>query len=103
MEYFPTIKYVSTKAVRHLMQLPVIVMEISSQKSASKLYVAELQPGIDSQKLRIIMRQFLLSNNANVKDNVQSKQKLNALCTLTTTEADRNLIKMAVCSKLWGI
>ena len=55
-------KYSSTKAVRLLVQLPLIIMEIAPEGSGSqRLYATELKPGIDAPKLVIILKRFLQS------------------------------------------
>lgn len=100
---FPHMKYISSKAVRLLMQLPIIIMELAlSGPGSQRLYVTELKPGIDAQKLVFIVRQFLQSKKAQTKDKLPSKEKLEALCQLASSESDRLIIKMAVCSELSG-
>ena len=103
MRSFPHIKYVSTKAVRLLMQLPLIIIEVELQGPGSqRLYATELKPGVDAQKLVSIMRQFLRSIRANSKEKLPSREKIAALCKLASTEADRMLLKMSVYSCLSG-
>ena len=101
IKHFPKVKYISSKAVRLLMQLPLIVMEIAPEGPGSKrLYATEFQPGVDAQRFVVIMRQFLHSKKANVREKLPSRQKINALCELATTETDRLLLKMTACSEL---
>ena len=104
VKHFPKVKYISSKAIRQLMQLPLIIMEIAPDGHASKkkLYATELQPGVDAQKLVLVMRQFMHSKKTNLKEKLPSREKINALCELATTETDRLLLKMAVCSELSG-
>ena len=98
MRSFPHIKYVSTKAVRLLMQLALIIIKVEHQGPGSP----ELKPGIDDQKLVSITRQFLWSIRANSKEKLPCREKIAALCKLASTEADRLLLKMSVCSCLSG-
>ena len=99
---FPHMKYTSSKAVRHLMQLPVIIMELAlGGPGSQRLYATELRPGIDAQKL-LIVKQFLQSTKSQMKDKLPSKEKLAALCQLASSESDRFHVKMAVCSELSG-
>ena len=85
------------------MQLPLIIIEVELQDPGSQtLYATELKPGVDAQKLVSIMRQFLWSIRANSKEKLPSREKIAALCKLASTEADRMLIKMSVCSCLSG-
>ena len=53
---FPHMKYISSKAVRLLMQLPIIMELALSGPGSQRLYVTELKPGIDAQKLVLIVR-----------------------------------------------
>lgn len=78
-------------------------MELAlSGPGSQRLYVTELKPGIDAQKLVFIVRQFLESKKAQTKDKLPSKEKLEALCQLASSESDCLIIKMAVCSELSG-
>lgn len=57
---------------------------------------------MDAQKLLLVIRQFMHSKKTNLEEKLPSREKMNALCELATTEADRLLLKMAVCSELSG-
>ena len=62
------------------MQLPVIIIELAlGDPGPQRLYAAELKPGIDAQKLFLIVKQFLLSTKSLIKDKLPSKKKLAAL------------------------
>lgn len=55
MRRFLRIKCVSTKAVRLLMQLPLIIIEVELQGPGSqRLYATELKPGVDAQTLETV-------------------------------------------------
>ena len=52
VKHFPKVKYITSKAIRRLMQLSLIIMEIApdGHGSKKKLSATELQPEVDAQK-----------------------------------------------------
>lgn len=47
-KYFPKSKYISNKAVRRFMQLPVLIFDVKNKPSgADRLYVTENKPDMD--------------------------------------------------------
>ena len=100
-ECFPKSKYESGKAVRMLMQLPLMIVELSvNGPGTQRLYATELKTGVDARRLTTIMKQFLSTKRREKNMESPSRQKIDALCSLASTEQDRFHIKMGVTSSL---
>ena len=80
------------------MQLPVAVFELEIQgKGSQRLFVTELNPGVDYLKFSKVVQQFLVLRNmqarkAEVNINMP-RESLSLLCNLASSDADRLLIK----------
>ena len=77
-------KYKSDKAVRRLMQLPVVIFKLK------QLFVTENAPGVDYSRMiewitKVMPMEYI--------DNTLNKQTLKSLCELASTESDRKLMK----------
>ena len=86
-KFFPHTKYVSNKAIRHVMSMSVVVMKLD------KLYILAKENGIDYTKLQMGMQ---LLKPKSVTQNF-SKETLRAVCQMASTEKDAMLIKYAAC------
>ena len=102
---FSSNRYHSEKAVRKLMQLPVAVFELEIQgKGSQRLFVTELNPGVDYLKFSKVVQQFLVLRNmqarkAEVNINMP-RESLSLLCNLASSDADRLLIKFTACKSM---
>jgi len=86
--------YKSDKAVRRLMQIPVVVFRKETAPGCSILYVIEHKPSVDYKSLlRWITQLSVPEKSLSGLD----KQSLSALCKLASTDKDRSIIKYAVC------
>lgn len=102
---FPNVKYQSDKAIRKLMQLPVVIFELELQGPGSqKLFVAERYSGMNYLSFSKVVQQFLLLRNMGKSDrNITAnmpKESLLLLCNLASSEADRLLIKYTACKSM---
>lgn len=88
---FPEKKYQSDKAVRRLMQLPVVIFK------QQHLYVTELRSDVD-YKTFVDWIARTMPDEKSVKH--MSKETLKSLCELASTESDRRLIQSAA---TWGL
>ena len=96
------VKYQSDKAIRRLMQLPVVVFQMQIAGPGSQmLYVTERRQGVDMLKLCKSIEHFLLSQNNSGKSKPVAatlpKESLSILCKLASSESDRLLIKYTAC------
>lgn len=93
--HFVGVDYSSQKAVRHLMQLPVAIVQLQLKGPGSqKLFATQLVPNVD----------YCLFTEMIVKLNVVdrnklclSKDTLQDICSLASIEKDRRLIKSIAC------
>ena len=93
-KHFPDINYVASKAVRRLMQLPVVVVCLKLKGPGSQvLFVTESKRNVDYKSYAEWLKKLEPSK---VKQGLD-KETLKALCDLATTEKDRSLIKYAIC------
>ncbi|CAB3995396.1 Hypothetical predicted protein [Paramuricea clavata] len=77
------------------MQLPVVVFRLDEKNKTQKLFIVEKQCGIDYRKLVNLVHKFTLETKLETEG--IAKETLRNLCKLATTEADRKLLKFAVC------
>ncbi len=80
-------KYKSDKAIRRIIQLPVVIFRAFGQ-----LFVTEFVNGVDFPKLVSIVSKFVPAKRINGGLN---KESLRLLCELASTEKDRRLIRVA--------
>ena len=88
---FPSCNYKSDKAVRRLMQLPVVIFK------QEFLFVMEYIPTIDYMEMMAWITKMLPGKAVETKLN---KQTLRSLCELASTESDRKLIR---CVATWDM
>lgn len=79
-------KYQSDKAIRRLMQLPVVILR------NGYLFVTDLRPGIHYRTLIDWIKKTMPSTDTQKK---LDKQTLKSLCELASTESDRKLTRSA--------
>lgn len=88
--------YRSDKAIRRIMQLPVVVIRLCLNGPGSqKLYVTEKMKGVEYSFFPVLINRFIISRKSQVTD--LNKELLQGLCQLASTEKDRSLVKYAVC------
>ena len=88
---FSSSKYQSDKAVRRLMQLPVVIFK------RENLFVTELRSDVNYDKMVDWIEKIVPQNDVERKLN---KETLKSLCELASTESDRRIIKAAA---TWGM
>ena len=88
-KHFNHLQYKSDKAVRQLMQLPVVVFPIKN-----KLFITEYSHGRDYKKLSKFIEDLVPEN----KCESLSKEEMKLLCSLASSEKDRKLIRVAATS-----
>lgn len=93
-KYFSS-SYRSSNAIRRLMQLPVVIFKLNAKPGTQKLYVVENMFGIDFKKIVQLANKFTLETKLETEG--VGKKILRDLCKLASTEADRKLLKFAVC------
>ncbi len=86
-QFFPSKKYISNKAVRHMMGMPFVIMKLD------QLYVLAKDSGINYIKLYKGMQIF--NPDPNTITTGLSKDALRDICKLASTEKDSLLIKYA--------
>lgn len=84
--------YKSVHAVRRCMQLPVVIFAIRTNRQ--RLFITEYRDNIDFKKF---ISWYKKISDLNTEVSSFSKDQLNALCKLASTESDRMLLKYAVC------
>lgn len=95
-KHFPKSKYISNKAVRRLMNLPVIIFDTKTKLvGADRLFVTENKSNMDCKSFVRWYSEVIKSEN--VMGSLLSKEKLKAICDLASSEKDRMLLKHAVC------
>ena len=93
--HFPGAAYSSQKAVRRLMQLPVAIVMLQLKGPGSqKLFATQLSPNVDYCLLAEWMAKLKVGDNTEM---YLSKETLQCVCSLTSTEKDRKLIKFVAC------
>ena len=90
---FPATKYQSDKAVRRLMQLPVVILKLEH------LFVTELRPDLDYRTLINWIKKTMPGKEVDCR---LDKRTLKSLCELASKESDRKLIKTAVTWNMSG-
>lgn len=98
-QVFPSLKYQSDKAIRKLMQLPVAIFKLQLHGPGSKkLYICESREMVDYKAFSRVCQTVLSSTQKQEKG--LTKEALDVLCCLASTESDRRLIKYSVCKSL---
>ena len=93
---FPNLKYQSDKAIRKLMQLPVVIFKLQLHGPGSqKLYICERRQMVDYKAFSQLCHAVLSSNQKQEKG--LTREAMDVLCSLASTESDRRLIKYSVC------
>ena len=78
------------------MQLPVVVIRLwLNGPGSQKLYVTEKMKDVEYSIFPVLVNKFVVSRKRQVPD--LSKELLQGLCQLASTEKDRCLIKYVVC------
>lgn len=94
-KHFPETKYISNKAVRRLMQLPVVVFTLTLQGPGSqRLFVTENKPYVDFSLFVSWFPKVIPTDQ--IKKGV-TRDQLQAICSLASSEKDRKLIRFAAC------
>lgn len=97
-QLFPSLKYQSDKASRKLMQLPVAIFKLKLNGPGSqKLYVCEIRQMVDYKAFSQLCETVLSSNSSQKQGKGLTREALDVLCNLASTESDRCLIKYSVC------
>jgi len=96
---FPNMLYKSSNAIRRLMQLPVVILNLElNGRGSQRLYTTEIQGSTNYYAFSNLCQSMLSKANAKRKEiKGIDKETLNLLCQLATTESDRCLIKFSVC------
>lgn len=95
-KHFRKSKYISNKAFRRLMQLPVIIFDTKTKLvGANRLFVTENKPNRDCKSFIRWYSEVIKSHN--VMGGLLSKEKLKPICDLASSEKDRMFLKHAVC------
>lgn len=96
LEHFTIVSYKTDKAVRRIMQLPVVVIRVCLEGPGSqRLYVTPKMRGVNYSLFPSLIEKCVLSHEKQVTS--LTKDMLNGLCHLASTEKDRTLIKYAAC------
>ena len=82
-------KYKTDKAVKRLMQLPVVVFPVKEHQRVT-LYVTESE-GLNCSKVQILIQNLLEMQEKKASD--LSKATLSIICDLASSEVDKKLIK----------
>lgn len=93
--HFVGVDYSSQKAVRRLMQLPVAIVQLQLKGPGSqKRFATQLVPNVDyCMFLEMIVKLNVVDRNKLYL----SKDTLQDICSLASTEKDRKLIKFVAC------
>ena len=83
------------KAIRRLMQLPVVVFKIKGT-----LYVVEYTNGTDYEKLAEIIEKLIPDQKLH---SGLDRESLKALCDMASSEADRKLVRVAATAGFSGV
>ena len=95
---FSDVQYQSHKAIRKLMQLPVAIFKLElGGPGSQRLYVSEIRLRVDYDAFGQMCQMVLSSEVNKNKEKGLTKEALDVLCQLATTESDRCLIRYSVC------
>ena len=93
--HFKSSSYKTDKAIRRLMQLPVVVLKVKGT-----LYVLEYATQTDYHKLTQVIENLIPCEKMSLG---LDRESLKALCDLASSEADRKLVKAAASASLSGV
>ena len=96
-QYCPGKMYVSTKAVRFLMSMPVVIMEIG-KPGRCQLYVMPKVDTICYVQMHKHMQHLCTKERSTGNTNGLSKDMLRSICTLASTQKDSMLMKYIACA-----
>lgn len=94
----PNAKYKSDKAIRRIMQLPVVIFPVEIEIGKKKLLVTEQHATVNYEKVGDFLKSLLESKPCTAQIPSISKETLKVVCDLASSEKDKKLIKYAVCS-----
>jgi len=93
---FQNVNYKSYNAKQRLMQLPVVIFQMSTKGQGSqKLYMVENNSGVDYTQFVSLFKELV---PAEIDKSGLSRETLSGLCKLASNESDRKLIKYAACA-----
>ena len=93
----PNAKYKSDKAIRRIIQLPVVIFPLQIHNGQKKLFVTEQHTTVNYEKVGGFVKTLLESKPHTAPIPRISKETLKVICDLASPEKDKRLIKYAVC------
>ncbi|CAB4038738.1 Hypothetical predicted protein [Paramuricea clavata] len=97
-QIFPSLKYQSDKAIRKFMQLPMAIFKLELNGPGSqRLYVCEIRQMVYYKAFSQFCQTILSSNSFGKRQKGLTREALDVLCKLASSESDRCLIKYSVC------
>lgn len=91
----PNAKYKSDRAIRRMMQMPVVIFPVQRQ-GGQTLYVTELNPAVSYTKLGEFLKPLSDFKHPTSQVPNISRETLKIVCDFTSSEKDKQLINYAV-------